>query len=244
MSTPALPARRGALLRAAALVRPHRGRVVLSIVLGAGAVLAAVGLLAVAGVLISKAALRPEILSLTVFTVTVRGLAIARALLRYAERLVSHDLAFRVLADLRVRFFARLAPLVPEGLAGMRGGDVLSRFVADVDALQDLYLRAIGPPLIAALVIAVVGVGLLIVLPAAAVILVAALLAAGLLVPALASRATAASGRRQAPARADLSAELVEIVRGAPELAVYGREADWAAAGRRGGRAAAARAAA
>ncbi len=158
----------------------------------------------------------------------MRGLAITRAVLRYLERLVSHDLAFRVLADLRVRFFARLAPLVPEGLAGMRGGDVLSRFVADVDALQDLYLRAIGPPLIAALVVAVVGVGLLIVLPAAAVILVAALLAAGLLVPALASRATAASGRRQAPARADLSAELVEIVRGAPELAVYGREGDWA----------------
>jgi len=225
---PSAPARRGALLRAARLVRPHRRRVAASIALGAGAVLAAVGLLAVAGVLISKAALRPDILSLTVFTVTVRGLAITRAILRYLERLVSHDLAFRVLADLRVRFFARLAPLVPEGLAGMRGGDVLSRFVADVDALQDLYLRAIGPPLIAALVVAVVGIGLLIVLPAAAVILVAALLAAGLVVPALASRATAASGRRQAPARADLSAELVEIVRGAPELAVYGREGDWA----------------
>ncbi len=228
MNAGSLPARRGALRRAARLVRPHRRRVAASIALGAGAVLAAVGLLAVAGVLISKAALRPDILSLTVFTVTVRGLAIARAVLRYLERLVSHDLAFRVLADLRVRFFARLAPLVPEGLAGMRGGDVLSRFVADVDALQDLYLRAIGPPLIAALVVAVVGVGLLIVLPGAAVILVVALLAAGLLVPALASRATAASGRRQAPARADLSAELVEIVRGAPELAVYGREADWA----------------
>jgi len=225
---PLLPARRGALLRAARLVRPHRRRVAASIALGAGAVLAAVGLLAVAGVLISKAALRPDILSLTVFTVTVRGLAITRAVLRYLERLVSHDLAFRVLADLRVRFFARLAPLVPEGLAGMRGGDVLSRFVADVDALQDLYLRAIGPPLIAALVVAIVGALLLVVLPAAAVILVAALLAAGLLVPALASRATAASWRRQAPARADLSAELVELVRGAPELAVYGREGDWA----------------
>lgn len=228
MNAGAVPTR-GALLRAARLVRPHRRRVVASIALGAGAVLAAVGLLAVAGVLISKAALRPDILSLTVFTVTVRGLAITRAVLRYLERLVSHDLAFRVLADLRVRFFARLAPLVPEGLAGMRGGDVLSRFVADVDALQDLYLRAIGPPLIAALVVLVVGAGLLIVLPAAAVILVAALLAAGLLVPALAGRATARSGRRQAPARADLSAELVEIVRGAPELAVYGREDEWAA---------------
>ncbi len=55
-----------------------------------------------------------------------------------------------MLADLRVRFFARLVPLVPEGLRGLRGGDVLSRFVADVDSLQDLYLRALGPPLIAA----------------------------------------------------------------------------------------------
>lgn len=228
MSAVAAPSRWGALRRAAGLVRPHRGRAALSILLGAGAVLAAVGLLAVAGVLISKAALRPEILTLTVFTVSVRALAIARAVLRYLERLVSHDLAFRILADLRVRFFTRLAPLVPEGLAGMRGGDVLSRFVADVDALQDLYLRAIGPPLIAALVVGVVGVALLVVLPAAAPILVAALLAAGVLLPAVANRATAASGRRQAPARAELSAELVEIVRGAPELAVYGREDDWA----------------
>ena len=228
MSVTPIPSRWGALRRAAGLVRPHRGRVVLSVLLGAGAVLAAVALLAVAGVLISKAALRPEILTLTVFTVSVRALAISRALLRYLERLVSHDLAFRVLADLRVRFFRRLAPLVPEGLAGLRGGDVLSRFVADVDALQDLYLRAIGPPLVAAVVIGVVGVALLAVLPAAAPIVVGALLAAGVLVPAIAGRATAASGRRQAPARAELSAELVELVQGAPELAVYGREDDWA----------------
>ncbi len=223
------PTRWGALRRAAALVHPRRGRLALSILLGAGAILAAVTLLAVAGVLISKAALRPEILSLTVWTVSVRALAITRALLRYLERLVSHDLAFRVLADLRVRFFARLAPLVPEGLAGLRGGDVLSRFVADVDALQDLYLRALGPPLIAAVVIAVVGVAMAIVLPVGAVVLVCALVAAALVVPALAGAATRASGRRQAPARADLTAELVEVVQGAPELALAGREDDWAA---------------
>ena len=55
---------------------------------------------------------------------------------RYGERLVSHDLAFRVLADLRVRFFERLIPLVPEGLRGVRSGDVLSRFVGDVDLYE------------------------------------------------------------------------------------------------------------
>jgi thiol reductant ABC exporter CydC subunit len=218
----------GALMRAARLVSPRRGQLIFSIVLGAGAILAAVGLLAVAGVLISKAALQPEILTLTIFTVGVRALAMARALLRYGERLVSHDLAFRVLADLRVRFFERLIPLVPEGLRGVRSGDVLSRSVGDVDTLQDLYLRAIGPPLIAILAIAVLAVAVAIVLPAAAVVLVAAMLIAGLLVPALAARAGRRSGLREAPARAQLSAELVELVSGAAELAVYGREQQWA----------------
>ncbi|HVP03837.1 MAG TPA: thiol reductant ABC exporter subunit CydC [Solirubrobacteraceae bacterium] len=220
----------GPLRRAAARVAPRRGRLALSVALGAGAILAAVALLAVAGVLISRAALRPStILSLTTLTVSIRALAISRALLRYFERLVSHDLALRMLADLRVRFFERLAPLVPEGLRGLRGGDVLSRFVADVDSLQDLYLRALGPPLIAAVVIVVVGVFLLFVLPPAAVVMVVALLLAAIVVPALAGAATAASNRHQAPARALLATELVDVVQGAPELAVYGREADWAA---------------
>ncbi len=219
-----------ALRRAAALIAPRRGRFALSVLLGAGAVLAAVGLLAVAGVLISRSALRPAtLLSLTTLTVSIRALAISRALLRYCERLVSHDLALRVLADLRVRFFERLAPLVPEGLRGLRGGDVLSRFVADVDSLQDLYLRALGPPLIAAVVIAVVGIFLLVVLPLGAVVLVAALLLAAIAVPALAGAATGASNRRQAPARASLATELIDVVQGAPELAVYGREDDFAA---------------
>jgi len=230
-ATPAAPSegdRWGALVRAAQLVSARRGQMILSIALGAGAILAAVGLLAVAGVLISKAALRPEILTLTIFTVGVRALAIARALLRYGERLVSHDLAFRVLADLRVRFFERLIPLVPEGLRGVRSGDVLSRFVGDVDTLQDLYLRALGPPLIAILAIALLAAGVAIVLPAGAVVLVAAMLIAGLLLPALAARAGRHSGLREAPARAGLSAELVELVSGAAELAVYGREQQWA----------------
>ena len=218
----------GALERAARLVSPRRGQLILSIVLGAGAILAAVGLLAVAGVLISKAALQPEILTLTIFTVGVRALAIARALLRYCERLVSHDLAFRVLAELRVRFFERLIPLVPEGLRGIRSGDVLSRFVGDVDTLQDLYLRALGPPLIALLAIALLAVAVAIVLPAAAAVLVATMLIAGLLLPILAARAGRRSGLREAPARAQLSAELVELVSGAAELAVYGRETQWA----------------
>jgi len=143
--------RAGALRRAAALASPRRGRLALSVALGAGAVMAATGLLSLSGYLISKAALQPPILSLTVAIVGVRFFGIARAVLRYYERTVSHDLAFRVLAGLRRRFFERLVPLVPGGLPRLRRGDLLSRFVADVDRLQDLYLRALAPPVAAAL---------------------------------------------------------------------------------------------
>ena len=116
-----------------------------SALLASGTVLAGVGLLATSGYLISRAAQHPEILALGVTIAAVRSLAIARAALRYGERLVSHDLAFRTLADLRRRFFDRLVPLVPGGLPGVGRADLLSRFVADVDRLQDLYLRAIAP---------------------------------------------------------------------------------------------------
>ena len=145
--------RREALRSALAATRPRRRLAVLSVLLGTGAVAAADALLALSGYLVSRAAQRPEILLLTTAIVGVRFFGITRALLRYAERLVSHDLAFRTLTDLRVRFFRRLVPLVPGGLPDARGADLLSRFVGDADRLQDLYLRAIAPPLIAAIVL-------------------------------------------------------------------------------------------
>jgi len=215
-----------ALLRAAALAAPQRGRLALSIVAGAGAVAAAIGLLATSGYLIVRAAERPPVLELTVAVVAVRAFGISRAALRYAERLVSHDLAFRVLADLRRRFYRRLAPLVPAGLPGLRTGDLLSRFVADVDQLQHLYLRALAPPIVAVAVLALsAGVGFAI-LPAAGLVLAAALLVAAVAVPVVTDRAARSAARRQAPARAALTDELVEALDGAAELAVLGQDGE------------------
>ena len=218
---------RDALRNAVAATRPRRRLVLLSVALGAGAVLAGVGLLATAGYLISRAAQRPEILALGVAIAAVRSFAIARAVLRYLERLVSHDLALRTLADLRRRFFRLLVPLVPGGLPGDSRATLLSRYVADVDRLQDLYLRALAPPLIA-LGASVVTVAVAVVmLPAAAAVLAAALVLAAVGVPLLTRFVARSAGRRQAAARAALAADFVEIVGGAPELAVAGREDDW-----------------
>lgn len=218
---------RAALRRAVAATGSRRRLLALSVGLGAGAVLASVGLLTTSGYLISRAAQRPEILALSVAIVGVRFFGISRALLRYAERLASHDLAFRTLTDLRARFFARLVPLAPAGIADLGKGELLSRFVGDVDRLQDLYLRALGPPLVAVLA-GTVAVGVAaIFLPAAALVLAPALLAAGVGAPALTRWSARSAGRRQAAARAELGAGLVEIAAGSAEIAAAGRAGDW-----------------
>ena len=222
-----MSARRDALRRAAAATRPRWRLAVLSALLATGAVLCASALLAVSGYLVSRAAQRPEILLLTTAIVGVRFFAIARAILRYLERIFSHDLAFRTLTDLRVRFFRRLVPLVPGGLPGRGSADLLSRFVADADRLQDLYLRGIGPPVVALLAGTAAVVAAAFMLPAAALVIAIVLLLAGAVAPPVTRAVARRAGRRQAAARAALSTTMVEIVGGAPEIALAGREEDW-----------------
>jgi ATP-binding cassette subfamily C protein CydC len=215
---------RQTLPRLVRLAGVGRARVALTILLGALAVGFGVALMTTAGYLISRAAERPEILSLTVAIVAVRFFGLARPLARYLERIASHDLALRSLARVRRRFYERIEPLAPAQLEGYRRGELLGRMVGDVDALQGLYLRGLGPPLVALLTgAACVGVAAAF-LPAAAAVLAAGLLVGGLAVPALALVLGRAAGRRQSAARAELTAELVQLLRGAPELVVFGRE--------------------
>jgi len=200
-----------------------RGRLVLAVTLGATTVLFGAGLMATAGYLISRAAERPAILSLTVAIVAVRFFGIGRPLARYFERLVSHDLALRVLGRVRVSAWKRIEPLAPAQLEGYRRGDLLSRMVADVDSLQNLHLRGVGPPLVA-LLAGTVSVGVAAAfLPAAALVLAGGLIVGGLAVPATAAVVGRRTARRQAEARGELSASLVEMLDAAPELAVYGQ---------------------
>ena len=98
--------------------------------------------------------------------------------------------------------------------------------VGDVDALQGLYLRAVGPPLVALLAAAACIGAAAAFLPVAAAVLAVGLIAGGVAVPALAGGLGRRVGRRQADARGELTAELVELLRGAPELVVFGREQD------------------
>jgi thiol reductant ABC exporter CydC subunit len=211
------------MTRTRQLAAAPRGRAAFCVALGAATVLCGVGLMATAGYLISRAAERPAVLSLTVAIVCVRFFGLTRPVARYLERLASHDLALRVLAQARVRAYDRIEPLAPAGLATYRRGDLLSRLVNDIDSLQNLHLRGTLPPLVALVSGAVSVAVTAAVLPAAAVVLAGGLVAGGVAVPLLLGAMRRRSGAREAAARAALTSELVETVHGAPELALYGR---------------------
>ena len=137
------------LLRMALLARPVAGRLGLAVLAGAAASAATIGLTATSAWLIASASERPPVLSLMIAITGVRFFGVSRGAFRYAERLAAHDAAFRVLARLRSRAYARLAALAPAGLAEFQSGDLLSRLVDDVDGLADLWLRVLLPYLVA-----------------------------------------------------------------------------------------------
>ncbi len=176
--------------------------------------------------MISRSAQRPQESAVAIAIVGVQFFALARGLCRYAERLVGHDAAFRVLSDLRVTVYRRLERLAPLGLPAFRSGDLLARLVHDIDGLQDVLLRVVPPFLIAASVGAATVALVWLMLPAAGLILLAALLVAGTLVPWLTGRLAARNEVRQALARAELTSSVVDLLEGAPELTVNGATAE------------------
>ncbi|MFU2340251.1 thiol reductant ABC exporter subunit CydD [Streptomyces albidoflavus] len=217
-----LPGRGSALVRVRAAGREARGRLILSLVLGSLALGSAVGLMATSGYLISRASQQPPVLYLMMAVTATRAFGIGRAVFRYAERLVSHDVVLRMLADTRVAVFRRLERLAPAGLRGTRRGDLLSRLVADVDALQDYWLRWLLPAGWAALVSTVSVLFMTWLLPAAGAVLAIGLLAAAVGVPLVSGGFARRAERRLAPARGALATRVAEVLTGTGELTVAG----------------------
>ena len=203
--------------------------IALALALGLLTVVTNTGLLALASYVIAAAALHPSLIALSVPLALVRIAGVGRAFARYGERLASHDVTFRLLARLRGRFYARLAPLLPARLLHFRSGDLLARMVEDVEELENVYGRVFTPLAVAALTIALVGVALRSFDPTLAMVAVGVLLVAGVGVPTLALVLGRATGRRQIALRAKRQAALIDGVQGLADLLAYGRGADQAA---------------
>jgi len=201
----------------------------LALLLGVATVALNTGLLALASYVIAAAALHPPLIALSVPLALIRFCGVARAFARYAERLVSHDVTFRILARLRGQFYARLEPLVPARLLTFRSGDLLARMVEDVEELENVYGRVFTPLAVAALTIVLVGAALWSFSPLLGVVAVGALLVAGVGVPALAGLLGRVVGRRQIALRAELQTAVVDGIAGLTDLLLAGRGADQAA---------------
>ncbi|MFJ2216467.1 thiol reductant ABC exporter subunit CydD [Streptomyces sp. NPDC101062] len=218
----AVPTPRSPLARMREAAGTLRGRFALALVLGSCALGSAVGLMAVSGWLISRASEQPPVLYLMVAVTATRAFGIGRAVFRYAERLVSHDAVLRMLADLRVSVYRRLERVAPAGLRTTRRGDLLSRLVADVDELQDYWLRWLLP-VGSALLVSLGAVGFTAwLLPEAGAALAVGLLAAGVGVPLLSGVCARHAERQLAPARGLLATRIVDLLRGTAELTVAG----------------------
>ncbi len=199
----------------------------LAALLGFATVGSGIGLVATSAWLIATAALHPSIADLQVAIVGVRFFGIARGVFRYLERYVTHQVTFRLLARLRVRFYSAVEPLAPAGLLRHRSGDLLTRAVADIETLQNFYGRVLAPPFVALLVVLAMWAFAAAFDARLANALVGLLLLAGAGVPLLTHLLSRAPGRRLIAIRADLNATLVEGIQGLADLLALGRTETW-----------------
>lgn len=224
MSGHARVAERRAILRAAT----PRGRAAFaSLAGGVLANLSAVGLLATSSWLIARAAEQPPILFLGFAIVGVRAFALGRAVFRYLERLSAHDAAFRTLAELRVDVYRRLVPVSPDGVRGVRDGELLSTVVRDVDTLQDQPLRVRQPLVTSAIVVGLALVAVSFVSIAAATVLAVVLALTTAAAIGLLTLVSREAERRIAPLRGRYAAAVLDYLTRWEELVAF--DADEAA---------------
>ncbi len=218
------PANRvGIILWLLAFLRPFWKSVALSVLLGVLTIASGIGLLGVSAYLIASAALQPSIAALQIAIVSVRFFGISRAVFRYLERLVSHSVNFRLLAELRVWFYRALEPLAPARLQSHRSADLLSRVIADIETLENFYVRAVVPPLVAMVITICVSSLAGQYDPRLGVLLLLALLISGIVLPFLVHFLSRQPGTDLVEQRGKLNAVLLDAVQGMPDLLAFGQ---------------------
>jgi len=211
------------ILRLTAFLKPFVGSVLLSVLLGAATIFCGIGLLGTSAYLIASAALHPSIAALQVAIVGVRFFGIGRGAARYLERLASHSANFKLLANLRVWFYQRIEPLAPASLVSRGSGDVLARAVADIETLENFYIRLVAPPVIALVTLVAVGWFTAQFQPRLACILAGGMALSGTVVPVLAYCTSRRPAKEWIETRAVLFETMVEGVQGLEDLSAFNR---------------------
>lgn len=214
-------------LRLAGLTRPFAWWMLLAALIGFATIGSGIGLLMASAWLITTAALMPALSALQVGITGVRFFGISRGVIRYAERLISHDTTFKILTRLRVWFYDSVEPLAPARLASYRSADLLKRIVDDIQSLENIYARVLAPPVTAALVTLLMWFVVGHWSTAAAEGVLASQLFAGLAVPVLTARLASGTARGINALQGEQQVLAVDMVQGMSELRVFGMVGDY-----------------
>ncbi len=213
------------LLRLLSFLNGSWNWVALSILLSTLTIGSSVALIGTSSWLISTAALHLSVADLGVSVVGVRFFGIARGIFRYLERLVSHNVTFRLLARLRVWFYEKLEPLAPARLMEYKSGDLLARVIGDVETLENFYVRVISPSLTAVFIGLIVAFFFASFYPPIALVLIGFFFTLGLILPLLAQIVSLRHGQRLIAQRADMQSQLVDGIQGMADLLAFGQGA-------------------
>ena len=206
------------LRRLLRLILPHWQWLAVGGLFGVIAIGSNIALMGLSAYLISKAAIASGLAELALAVTGVRVLAISRAGSRYLERYTTHRAMFRILATMRVWFYRAIEPLAPARLVHQRSGDLLTRSVSDVDALEDFYIKVLVPPLVAAVVVASMSVIYGLFDLAIGLVLAFFLVLTGVVLPLVARWLSATPAASLATIRGDVGAMLLDEVGGVADL--------------------------
>ena len=182
-----------------------------------------IGLLMTSAYIIAKAAMQPPMVTLQLGIVGVRFFGLARGVFRYAERLISHNITFRILAKLRLWFYDAIEPLAPARLMHFKSGDLLQRVVDDIQSLENIYTRVLGPPLTALLVAVLMWVLLGIYSMQAALLILLFHTLAGIGVPLLTKQLSRGVSVGIMNYKAEQQELALDLFQGIGELQLYGK---------------------
>ena len=189
----------------------------LAVVLGILGFLAAIGLTVFAAAALLAAAGFPMGAPAGAFVAAAGICAVVRGPLRYGEQLCNHYLAFKVLADVRDKVFARLRVLAPAKLEGRDKGDLVSLVTSDVELLEVFFAHTLSPVAIAAVVSAAMVAFIASVSPALGIFAACAYLTVGAAIPFVASKAAGGLGRKVRDGMGGLNSFVLESLRGLRE---------------------------
>ena len=209
-------------LRLAGLTRPFAWWMLLAALIGFATIGSGIGLLMTSAWLITRAALLPPVSALQLGIVGVRFFGTARGVLRYVERLISHNTTFRILTRLRLWFYDAVEPLAPARLAAFKSADLLKRIVDDIQSLENIYARVLAPPLTALLVTVLMWFIVGAWSAEAATGVLACQLLAGIAVPLFTARMARGTARGIADLQSEQQLLAVDMVQGLGELRVFG----------------------